>query len=76
LFGFLCGIIDAEGGTKKLYISTSSPMLAENIIEIASLMNIRSKKYTYDVFHVYLRKNDFVIACENHRFSSIKHRGK
>ena len=23
LFGFLCGLIDADGGTKRLYISTS-----------------------------------------------------
>jgi len=74
LFGFLCGIIDAEGGTKKLYISTSSLMLAENIMKIASLMNIRCKKYIYDGFHVYLRKNDFVTACKNQGFSSIKHR--
>lgn len=74
LFGFLCGIIDAEGGTKKLYISTSSHKLAENLIEIALQMNIRAKKYSYDVFHIYLRKADFLNACKKHNFSSIKHR--
>jgi hypothetical protein len=73
LFGFLCGIIDAEGGTKKLYISTSSKLLAENIMAISSLMNMRSKKYSYDVFHVYLRKVDFLNASAKHGFSSIKH---
>ncbi len=74
LHGFLCGIIDADGGTKRLYISTSSAALADNITEISGMMNIRSKKYSYDVFHVYLRKPDFLIACNKHGFSSIKHR--
>ena len=73
LFGFLCGVTDAEGGTKKLYISTSSLKLAENLMEIAAKMNIRAKKYTYDVYHVYLRKTDFQNVCQKHGFSSIKH---
>ena len=34
-------------------------MLAENIMRISSLMDIHSKKYSYDVFHVYLRKTEF-----------------
>ena len=76
LFGFLCGVIDAEGGTKKLYISTSSGRLAENIMEIAGKMGIQSRKYSYDVFHVYLRKAAFQKACQNHGFSSIKHSRK
>jgi len=57
-------------------MSLPSPNLAKNIMEIASKMNIRSKKYTYDVFQVYLRKADFQNACQKHGFSSIKHSKK
>lgn len=74
LFGFLCGIIDAEGGTKRLYISTSSEKMTENLKEICEKLGIAVKVYRYDVFHVYLRKADFRKACQKHGFSSIKHR--
>jgi hypothetical protein len=74
LFGFLCGIIDADGGTKRLYISTSSEKLADNIREISAKLNIASKTYRYDVFHIYLRKSDYLNVCKKFGFSSIKHR--
>jgi len=74
LFGFLCGVIDADGGTKRLYISTSSEMLANDIREICVKLNIASKTYQYDVFHIYLRKSDYLSVCEKFGFSSIKHR--
>jgi hypothetical protein len=74
LFGFLCGIIDADGGTKRLYISTSSEKMTANLKEICQKLGITVKVYKYDVFHVYLRKADFKKACQKHGFSSIKHR--
>jgi hypothetical protein len=74
LFGFLCGIIDADGGTKRLYISTSSEKMTANLKEICQKLGIAVKVYRYDVFHVYLRKADFRKACQKHGFSSIKHR--
>ena len=74
LFGFLCGLIDADGGTKRLYISTSSEKMAENLKEICEKLGIAVKVYEYDVFHVYLRKADFRNACQKYSFSSIKHR--
>jgi hypothetical protein len=74
LFGFLCGIIDADGGTKRLYISTSSEKMTANLKEICTKLGIAVKVYRYDVFHVYLRKADFRKACQKHDFSSIKHR--
>jgi hypothetical protein len=74
LFGFLCGIIDADGGTKRLYISTSSEKMTVNLKEICRRLEITVKIYRYDVFHVYLRKADFRKACQKHGFSSIKHR--
>jgi hypothetical protein len=75
LFGFLCGLIDADGGTKRLYISTSSEKMMENLKEICAKLGIAVKVYEYDVFHVYLRKLDFRKVCQEYGFSSIKHRG-
>lgn len=74
LLGFLCGLIDADGGTKRLYISTSSKRLANNVMEICSILEIPTKKYEYDVFHVYLNKRNYQEACQKYDFSSIKHR--
>jgi len=74
LFGFLCGIIDADGGTKRLYISTSSEKMTANLKEICAEVGIAVKVYRYDVFHVYLRKADFKKVCQEYGFSSIKHR--
>ncbi len=74
LFGFLCGIIDADGGTKRLYISTSSEKLADNIREICARLNIASKTYQYDVFHIYLKKPDYLNVCKKFGFSSLKHK--
>jgi len=74
LFGFLCGLIDADGGTKSLYISTSSAKLADNILYICEALEIDTKKHQYDVFHIYLSKPDYINACGKYRFSSIKHR--
>jgi hypothetical protein len=74
LFGFLCGIIDADGGTKRLYISTASEKMTANLNEICQKLGIAVKVYRYDVFHVYLRKADFRKACRKHGFSSIKHK--
>lgn len=74
LFGFLCGIIDADGGTKRLYISTSSKGMMENLKEICEKLGIRINVLEYDVFHVYLRKADYRRVCQEQGFSSIKHR--
>jgi len=74
LFGFLCGIIDADGGTKTLYISTSSARLADNILNICESLEIATKKHDYGVFHVYLNKPDYIKACKKYEFSSIKHK--
>jgi hypothetical protein len=74
LFSFLCGLIDADGGTKRLYISTASEQMANDIVKICGILGIDSKKYAYDVYHVYLRKTDFRRACEKYNFSSIKHK--
>jgi hypothetical protein len=73
LFGFLCGIIDAEGGTKRLYVSTASQRLANDILSICQKNDIPSRRYDYDVFHIYLRKANFQEACAKHNFSPIKH---
>jgi len=73
LFGFLCGLIDADGGTKRLYISTSSRGLAENVQEICSRLSVTTKTHEYDVFHIYLSKSEFQKACLNYSFSAIKH---
>ncbi|MBN1244023.1 hypothetical protein JXA31_00340 [Candidatus Bathyarchaeota archaeon] len=73
LFGFLCGIIDADGGTKRLYISTASEKMTANLKEICTKLGIAVKVYRYDVFHVYLRKADFRKVCQEYGFSSIKH---
>jgi hypothetical protein len=73
LLGFLCGIIDADGGTKRLYISTSSERMSNNIMEICEKLEITAKKYTYDVFHIYLNKTEYQKACQKHGFSSFKH---
>jgi hypothetical protein len=67
LFGFLCGIIDADGGTKRLYISTSSEKMTVNLKEICRKLGIAVKVYRYTVFHVYLRKADFGKACQKAR---------
>jgi len=74
LFGFLCGLIDADGGTKRLYISTSSAKLADNILDICETLEIGTNKHEYDVFHIYLSKPDYIKACGKYGFSSIKHR--
>jgi hypothetical protein len=74
VFGFLCGLIDADGGTKRLYISTSSGKMMENLREICARLGIAVKVYEYDVFHIYLRMADFRKACQKYSFSSIKHR--
>jgi len=74
LFGFLCGLIDADGGTKRLYISTSSRELAQNVEEICSRVGITTKTHEYDVFHIYLSKPDFQKTSQQYDFSSIKHR--
>jgi len=74
LFGVLCGLIDADGGTKRLYISTSSQKLAQNVEEICGRLGIATKTHEYDVFHIYLDKSDFQKTCRQHEFSSIKHR--
>ena len=50
LFGFLCGIIDAEGGTKKLYISTSSANVSENIMRDFFSYEYTFEKIQLDVF--------------------------
>jgi hypothetical protein len=73
LLGFLCGIVDADGGTKRLYISTSSERLMNNIMEICEKLEITAKKYTYDVFHIYLNKAEYKKTCQKHAFSSFKH---
>jgi len=74
LFGFLCGLIDADGGTKRLFISTSSAKLADNILDICEALEIDTKKHEYDVFHIYLSKPDYIKACGKYGFSCIKHR--
>ena len=74
LFGFLCGLIDADGGTKQLYISTSSKRLADNVQEICNKLGIASKTCQYDVFHIRMSKSDFRKICQKYEFSSIKHR--
>jgi hypothetical protein len=74
LFGFLCGLIDADGGTKRLYISTSSQELTRNIEEICGRIGIATKTHEYDVFHISLNRSDFHKACQQYDFSSIKHR--
>jgi len=73
LFGFLCGLIDADGGTKKLYISTSSKRLADNVQDICNKFGIASKIREYDVFHIRMSKSDFRKICQKYEFSSIKH---
>ncbi len=72
LLGFICGLIDADGGTRRLYISTSSERLANDIMEICEKLEITAKKYRYDVFHIYLNKADYLKACCTHMFSSFK----
>jgi len=74
LFGFLCGLVDADGGTKRLYISTSSEKLANNVIKICSMLEIPTRRYEYDVFHVYLNKRNYLKICQKYGFSSIKHK--
>lgn len=74
LFGFLCGIIDADGGTKRLHISTSSEELANNIQSICDKIGIHSKRHRYDVFHIYLKKPEYLAVCHRLGFSSIKHK--
>jgi len=76
LFGFLCGLIDADGGTKRLYISTSSPQLARNVEEICCRLGITTKTREYDVFHISLSKPDFQRTCQRYDFSSIKHKNR
>jgi len=73
LFGFLCGLIDADGGTKRLYISTSSKRLADNVQEIYNKLGIASKTCQYDIFHIRMSKSDFRKICQKYEFSSIKH---
>lgn len=68
LFGFLCGLIDADGGTKRHYISTSSEKMMENLKEICEKLGIAVKVYTYNVFHVYLRKTDFRKVYQQYGF--------
>lgn len=75
LFGFLCGIIDADGGTKRLYISTSSKNMMENLKEICEKLGIAINVLKYDVFNICLGKADFKRVCKEQVFSSIKHRG-
>ncbi len=72
LFGFLCGLIDSDGGTRRLYISTSSKSLADNVREICNELRINTKTYVYDVYHVYLRRSDFNEACQKYKFSPVK----
>jgi hypothetical protein len=74
VFGFLCGLIDADGGTKRLYISTSSDKMVENLKEICARLGIAVRVYEYDVFHIYLRMADFRKAGQKFGFSSFKHR--
>jgi hypothetical protein len=74
VFGFLCGLIDADGGTKRLYISTSSEKMMETLKEICARLGIVVRIYEYDVFHIYLRMADFRKASQKFGFSSFKHR--
>src|SRR4030042_2803541 len=74
VFGFLCGLIDADGGTKRLYISTSSEKMMETLKEICARLGIAVRVYEYDVFHIYLRMADFRKASQKFSFSSFKHR--
>jgi hypothetical protein len=74
VFGFLCGLIDADGGTKRLYISTSSEKMMKTLKEICARLGIVVRVYEYDVFHIYLRMADFRKAGQKFSFSSFKHR--
>lgn len=74
VFGFLCGLIDADGGTKRLYISTSSENMLETLKEVCARLGIAVRVYEYDVFHIYLRMANFRKACQKYGFSSFKHR--
>jgi len=74
LFGFLCGLIDADGGTKRLYVSTSSQELTRDVEDICRRLGIATKTHEYDVFHISLSKSDFHRTCQQYDFSSLKHK--